>query len=169
MTTWYTQIDSPLQSLLLTSDGRALTGLYMVAHESGPAQGRDWVRNDEAAPFAEARQQIAAYFAGALKDFDLPLSMKGTCFQLRVWEELKRIPYGSTITYAELARRVGNPRASRAVGQANGCNPISIIVPCHRVVGAGGRLVGYGGGFPQKQALLDLEASVRQHILRHMR
>ncbi|MBI2264937.1 MAG: methylated-DNA--[protein]-cysteine S-methyltransferase [Armatimonadetes bacterium] len=159
MTTWYTSVDSPFQSLLLTSDGAALTGLYMVAHEPGPAMGDDWV-HDEAAPFAEARRQLAAYFAGALKEFDLPLAMKGASFHQRVWDELKRIPYGSIITYAELARRVGNPRASRAVGQANGRNPISIIVPCHRVIGATGRLIGYGGGLPQKQALLNLEASV---------
>ncbi|MBI5528282.1 MAG: methylated-DNA--[protein]-cysteine S-methyltransferase [Deltaproteobacteria bacterium] len=160
MTTWYTRVDSPLQSLLLTSDGAALTGLYMVAHEPGPAIGEDWVHDDEAAPLAEARRQLAAYFAGVLKDFDLPLAMKGTAFQQRVWGELKRIPYGSTIAYGELARRVGNPKASRAVGLANGRNPISIIVPCHRVIGATGRLIGYGGGLSQKQALLNLEASV---------
>jgi len=115
----------------------------------------------------EAKRQLTAYFEGNLSDFDLPLSMQGTPFQQRVWDELTRIPYGTTISYGELARRIGNANASRAVGLANGRNPISIIVPCHRVIGANGTLTGYGGGLPRKAALLYFEASVLTNGPRH--
>ena len=108
-------------------------------------------------PLRAAVEQLRAYFAGELRDFTLSLAPSGTSFQLRVWEELTRIPYGETICYGELADRIGNPKASRAVGLANGCNPISIIVPCHRVIGANGKLTGYGGGLPIKEQLLALE------------
>ena len=155
--TYYTYLDSPLQPLLLTSDGAALTGLFMVAHKHGPEVGADWHQDDEAAPFAEARRQLTAYFAGHLTDFDLPLAPAGTAFQKRVWDELRRIPHGQTVSYGELARRIGSPNACRAVGLANGRNPLSIIVPCHRVVGANGKLVGYAGGMARKEALLALE------------
>lgn len=101
--------------------------------------------------------QLAEYFAGARREFDLPLAPRGTAFQQRVWEELRRIPYGETISYAELARRVGRPGASRAVGRANATNPIAVIVPCHRVIGSDGALTGYAGGEPLKRALLELE------------
>jgi methylated-DNA-[protein]-cysteine S-methyltransferase len=155
---YYTYIDSPIETLLLTSDGASLTGLYMVERRHGPEEvDPTWTHDDNAAPFPEARQQLAAYFEGRLTEFDLPLLMDGTEFQKRVWEELTRIPYGVTISYGELARRIGNPNGSRAVGLANGRNPISIIVPCHRVIGANGKLVGYGGGLPRKEALLALE------------
>ena len=157
MTTYYTEIDSPLQPILLTSDGTALTGLFLVSHKGGPEVAPDWVCDDQAAPFPEAARQLAAYFAGRLTDFDLPLSASGTVFQQRVWEELRRVPHGETVSYGELARRIGQPTACRAVGLANGRNPISIIVPCHRVVGANGKLVGYAGGMPRKEALLALE------------
>lgn len=155
--TYYTYFDSPIQPLLLTSDGNALTGLFMVAHKHGPEIEAGWVQDDAAAPFVEAKRQLAAYFAGQRTEFDLPLAPAGTGFQQRVWDELRRIPYGQTMTYGELARRIGNPNASRAVGLANGRNPLSIIVPCHRVVGAGGKLVGYAGGMTRKEALLALE------------
>ncbi|HYM67200.1 MAG TPA: methylated-DNA--[protein]-cysteine S-methyltransferase, partial [Patescibacteria group bacterium] len=102
--------------------------------------------------------QLGEYFAGRRTDFDVPLEMEGTPFQLRVWEALREIGYGETISYGELARRIGNPSASRAVGMANGCNPIAVIVPCHRVIGANGTLTGYGGGVERKRLLLDLEA-----------
>jgi methylated-DNA-[protein]-cysteine S-methyltransferase len=127
----------------------------------GPAIGEEWTRCDDAAPFAAAREQLAAYFDGRLMTFDLPLALEGTEFRRRVWEELTRIPYGVTISYGELARRVGNANASRAVGLANGRNPVAIIVPCHRVIGADGRFTGYGGGLPRKAALLAFEAAVR--------
>ena len=155
--TYYTYWDSPIQPLLLTSDGAALTGLFLVAHKHGPEVGADWVQSDEAAPFAEAKRQLAAYFAGQLTAFDLPLAPAGTPFQRRVWDELRRVPHGQTVSYGELARRIGQPNACRAVGLANGRNPLSIIVPCHRVVGANGKLIGYAGGMPRKEALLALE------------
>jgi methylated-DNA-[protein]-cysteine S-methyltransferase len=158
--TYYTCCESPIAPILLTSDGTSLTCLYLVAPH-GPAIDPGWVRRDDAAPFAETKRQLAAYFEGRLTEFDLPLAMAGTPFQKRVWDELQRIAYGDTISYGELARRIGQPSASRAVGLANGRNPIGIIVPCHRVIGTNGKLTGYGGGLPRKEALLALEASVR--------
>ena len=158
MTTYYTRIDSPIEPLLLTSDGELLTSLFMVVQRHGPFLSETWQRDDNAKPFAEARKQLAAYFAGELTDFDLPLKMIGTEFQKSVWRELLNIPYGVTITYGELAERVGNPNSSRAVGAANGRNPISIIVPCHRVIGANGKLTGYGGGMERKEWLLAHES-----------
>lgn len=152
--------ESPIGTLLLTSNGEALTGLYMGDYK--PEPGSDWIADENASPFPEAKRQLTAYFAGALTEFDLPLAPEGTEFQKRVWEELKAIPYGATISYGELARRIGNPNASRAVGLANGRNPLSIIVPCHRVIGANGKLIGYGGGLPRKVALLALETGRHQ-------
>ena len=163
--TYYTYFDSPLQPLLLTSDGTALTGLFMVVHKHGPEIGADWIQRDEAAPFAEAKRQLAAYFAGQLTAFDLPLAPVGTAFQRRVWDELRRVPHGQTVSYGELARRIGSPNACRAVGLANGRNPLSIIVPCHRVVGASGKLIGYAGGMPRKEALLALERRTLMAVL----
>jgi len=158
--TYYTCIETPIDPILLTSDGTALTGLYMDLDHLGPRVRKDWVRSDDAAPLTEAKRQLALYFEGKLTRFDLPLAMSGTPFQQQVWEELKSIPYGATISYGELARRIGQPSASRAVGMANGRNPVGIIVPCHRVIGANGKLTGYGGGLPRKEALLSFEASV---------
>lgn len=160
---YYTCYESPLETLLLTSEGAALTGLSMVAQKHAPQIGRDWIRRDDAAPFPEAKRQLDAYFAGTLTRFDLPLSAPGTPFQRRVWEELRRIPYGQTVSYGELAERIGSPNASRAVGLANGRNPLFLVVPCHRVIGANGKLTGYGGGISRKAALLDYEAAVRTH------
>lgn len=158
MTTYYTRIDSPIEPLLLTSDGESLTSLFMTSQRHGPFFSETWQHDDNAKPFAEARKQLAAYFAGELTDFDLPLKMIGTEFQKSVWRELLNIPYGVTISYGELAERVGNPNSSRAVGAANGRNPISIIVPCHRVIGANGKLTGYGGGMERKEWLLAHES-----------
>lgn len=163
MTTYYTYIESSIDPILLTSDGAALTGLYMVESKHGPEVGANWIHCDDAAPFAEAKRQLADYFAGALTEFDLPLAPEGTEFQRRVWAELMRIPFGVTISYGELARRIGQPGSARAVGLANGRNPISIVVPCHRVIGANGKLVGYGGGLPRKQALLSLETAASEN------
>ncbi len=162
MTTYYTSMESPVQTLLLTSDGTALTGLYLVEHTRAAEIGADWICRDDAAPFLEAKRQIAAFFKGELKEFDLPIRMIGTAFQQRVWNALRNIPYGSTLSYGELAQRVGNPNASRAVGLANGRNPLSLIVPCHRVIGANGKLTGYSGGLRRKEALLAFEAAVLQ-------
>jgi len=148
-------VDSPIGPLLLCSNGRALTGLYMDAHLRGPRPADDW-RRDPAA-LRPVREQVAAYFARELVEFDLPLAPAGTAFQQRVWGALRTIPFGHTISYGEQARRVGNQAGARAVGAANGRNPISIVVPCHRVIGADGSLTGYGGGLPRKRWLLAHE------------
>jgi methylated-DNA-[protein]-cysteine S-methyltransferase len=157
MKTYYTTLPTPLETLLLTSDGTALTGLYMDAHQHAPQKSTDWQQNDEVAPFAEAKQQLQEYFEGKRTTFELPLNPCGTEFQQRVWQELRAIPFGETRSYGELARRIGNPNASRAVGLANGRNPLSIIVPCHRVIGANGKLTGYAGGMERKEWLLNFE------------
>lgn len=152
--TTYAVTDSPVGELTLVEEQGSLVGLYMSDQRHRPAiDGR---RDDQALP--EVREQLAAYFRRDLKEFDLPLRLLGTPFRQQVWQALRTIPYGQTWTYAELARAIGNPAASRAVGLANGRNPISIVVPCHRVVGSNGDLIGYGGGLARKQALLDLEA-----------
>jgi methylated-DNA-[protein]-cysteine S-methyltransferase len=157
---FYRHLSSPLGKLLLTSDGQSLTGLFMtrLAERSAPEAEARWKQDD--APFREAVEQLNAYFEGEATSFDLPLNMVGTSFQRRVWRELCKIPFGRAISYAELARRIGQPSASRAVGGANGRNPVSIIVPCHRVIGADGGLGGYGGGLDRKRWLLEHEAEV---------
>lgn len=162
--TFYSITESPIGQLTLTSNGTALTGLYMELHKGLPKAAATWVLNDEAEPFGLARAQLSDYFAGKSQEFTVSLKPSGTEFQMLVWAELLNIPFGKTISYGELARRIGNPNASRAVGLANGQNPISIIVPCHRVIGANGKLTGYGGGIKRKEFLLNLEqqASVKQ-------
>ncbi|MBS0261428.1 MAG: methylated-DNA--[protein]-cysteine S-methyltransferase [Planctomycetes bacterium] len=154
-TIFYHRIDSPIGALLLVSNGTALTGLYMLDHAGGPTPGAEW--RADAGAFTTVCAQLAAYFAGELRRFDLPLAPAGTPFQQTVWRALGDIPYGTTLSYGELARRIGQPQASRAVGRANGQNPISIIVPCHRVIGANGTLTGYGGGIARKRWLLEHE------------
>ena len=150
-TTYTTTLDSPIGPLLLTSDGTALTRL-LIGGDPDPS----W--SPEPCPVLEsAVAQLQEYFAGSRTEFDLPLAPTGTPFQQSVWRALRDIPYAGTESYGQLAARVGNSRASRAVGLANGRNPISIVVPCHRVVGANGSLVGYGGGLDRKRTLLDLE------------
>jgi len=156
--TYYTYAPSPFGDLLLLSDGEALTGLFLPSHKHGPGGvSDDWERDDELPVLKATSAQLADYFAGTLADFDIPVRLDGTPFQRAVWNELTKIPNGTTISYGELARRVGNPKASRAVGLANGRNPVSIIVPCHRVVGSNGSLTGYGGGIDRKRALLQHE------------
>ncbi|MDQ1617683.1 MAG: methylated-DNA-[protein]-cysteine S-methyltransferase [Actinomycetota bacterium] len=152
MTTYWTTIHSPVGELLLTSDDSALTRLLFSPFTLDPT----W-STERSAVLDETVTQLAAYFAGERTDFDLPLAPAGTPFQLRVWEALREIAYATTINYGQLALRVGNVKASRAVGLANGRNPISIVVPCHRVIGANGSLTGYGGGLDRKRTLLDLE------------
>jgi methylated-DNA-[protein]-cysteine S-methyltransferase len=155
-TVHYAVVDSPIDPLLLTGQGDALTGLFMSVHADGLRIDPSW-RRDEAA-LAPVAAQLREYFGGERTAFDVELAPHGTSFQRRVWEALRAIPYGTTISYGELAGRIGTGRESRAVGLANGRNPISIIVPCHRVIGANGSLTGYGGGLERKRALLDLEA-----------
>jgi methylated-DNA-[protein]-cysteine S-methyltransferase len=149
----YTTMACPLGELLLTAAAGRLTGLYMPAETHNPPAGSE--RDDQA--FATVRRQLEEYFAGERRVFDLPVSPPGTPFQQRVWAELRRIGYGETISYAELAARIGRPTAIRAAGAANGANPVSIVIPCHRVIGSDGSLTGYGGGLDAKSALLELE------------
>ncbi|MGH3319875.1 MAG: methylated-DNA--[protein]-cysteine S-methyltransferase [Streptosporangiaceae bacterium] len=170
----HTLVDSPIGPLTLVAGGGALTGLYMDEQRHRPPDGvlgqPDGVLGQpDAGPFAETAQppdaallieaasQLEAYFTGRLTRFDLPLAPNGTPFQHSVWAALRDIPYGETMTYGKLADRIGRPTASRAVGLANGRNPISVIVPCHRVIGADGTLTGYGGGLERKRYLLALE------------
>ncbi|WP_406120229.1 methylated-DNA--[protein]-cysteine S-methyltransferase [Streptomyces sp. NBC_00989] len=153
----HTVIDSPYGPLtLVADDDGALCGLYMVDQRHRPPEENFGTPDDT--PFAEATAQLQAYFTGELKEFTLQLHLHGTPFQRTVWDQLRRIPYGETRSYGDLADALGNPGASRAVGLANGKNPIGIIVPCHRVVGANGSLTGYGGGLDRKQRLLDFES-----------
>ena len=151
----FAHMPSPLGPLLLLSDGAALTGLYMTPHPYGRASNPEWVEAE--AWFRPICEQLEGYFAGSLDRFDVPVAPRGTPFQQAVWKALMTIPYGSTATYLEIGRRIERPEAVRAVGAANGRNPISIIVPCHRVIGADGSLVGYAGGLERKRHLLALE------------
>jgi methylated-DNA-[protein]-cysteine S-methyltransferase len=153
MSATYTTMESPLGELTLTAEDGLLTGLFLPGEEIEPPAGA--VRDDGA--FATVRRQLEEYFAGARDAFDLPVGPPGTPFQQRVWDELARIPYGQTITYAELATRIGRPTAVRAAGAANGANPVSIVIPCHRVIGSSGALTGYSGGLDAKRFLLELE------------
>jgi len=154
----YARIDSPIGELLLVGDGHVLHRLQMLEGRLAVFIDPAWTRDDQA--FAEARTQLEEYFEGRRTEFELPLAPAGSPFQLRVWEALREIPYGCTASYAEIARRVGAPSAARAVGVANRSNPIAIVVPCHRVIGADGTLTGYAGGLDRKRLLLDLEAGV---------
>jgi methylated-DNA-[protein]-cysteine S-methyltransferase len=150
---------SPIGELLLLADDEGrLTGLYVDGEAGAPVHDLHWRRDDGA--FRPAMDQLDAYFEGERTTFDLDLAPHGTPFQLEVWRRLWEIPYAETVSYREIAEQVGRPQASRAVGQANGHNPISIIVPCHRVIAANGTLGGYGWGLPRKQWLLDHEAKV---------
>ena len=153
----YTFIPSPLGDLLAVRDDVGLAGLYLPTGKRPKAVDPAWTRDDSA--FDDVRTQLAEYFAGERRSFDLPLHASGSAFQKRVWAALCDIPYGETTSYGKTAAAVGAPDAARAVGLANGQNPISIVVPCHRVVGANGSLTGYGGGLPAKQWLLQHEAS----------
>ncbi|MFG3027439.1 methylated-DNA--[protein]-cysteine S-methyltransferase [Streptomyces sp. NPDC048253] len=151
----HTIVDSPYGPLTLVADDGVLCGLYMTEQRHRPPEENFGPRDDTL--FGDAEEQLEAYFAGELKEFSLELRLHGTPFQRSVWDGLRKIPYGETRTYGELAEALGNPTASRAVGLANGRNPIGIIVPCHRVIGAGGGLTGYGGGLDRKRRLLDFE------------
>ncbi|MBD0841675.1 MULTISPECIES: methylated-DNA--[protein]-cysteine S-methyltransferase [unclassified Streptomyces] len=152
----HTVTDSPYGPLTLVAEDGVLCGLYMTDQRHRPATETFGERDDSV--FGPALDELKAYFAGELKEFTLELHLNGTPFQRRVWHHLRTIPYGETRTYGQLADALGNPKASRAVGLANGRNPVGIIVPCHRVVGANGSLTGYGGGLDRKRRLLDFES-----------
>jgi len=155
MPTTFTQIESPLGPLLLAADETGLRSIEFVNGRRLARPDPSW--REDPTPLQEPVHQLRAYFAGNLETFDLPLAPAGTPFQLAVWRKLCDIPYGETISYGELARNLGNPNACRAVGLANGANPIPIVIPCHRVIGSNGKLTGYGGGLPIKEKLLALE------------
>ncbi|MEO7073174.1 MAG: methylated-DNA--[protein]-cysteine S-methyltransferase [Rhodanobacter sp.] len=154
-TTYYDDIDSPVGRLRLIADAGGLREMCFEVESHLTVLQPQWVRASKT--LATAHRQLDEYFAGTRRSFDLRLNPHGTPFQLAVWMALRQIPYATTISYGELARRIGKPAASRAVGAANGRNPLSIIVPCHRVIGANGKLTGFGGGLPTKQFLLQLE------------
>jgi methylated-DNA-[protein]-cysteine S-methyltransferase len=152
----FTTIESPVGRLTLTASAGLIDGLAMDGQRHAPPPQQSWVRDES--PFTVLIAMLEEYFAGRAVEFDIPLSLAGTDFQRRVWTALREIPHGETISYGELARRVGTPGAARAVGLANGRNPIAIVIPCHRVIGADGRLTGYGGGLERKAWLLRHEA-----------
>ena len=154
-TVYYTKFESPVGPLLLAGDSSALRWVSFENSKRATRPQADW--KQDTAAFVEVIRQLEAYFKGELMEFELALAMEGTEFQILVWNALRAIPYGETISYAQLARRIGNPKAVRAVGLANGSNPIPIIVPCHRVIGSDGSLTGFGGGLTTKKKLLELE------------
>ena len=157
MTHHHLTLASPVGEILLTAEDDGLTGLFLAVEQRAPEPG-----SAEGGPFLEdVRDQLEGYFDGGRREFDIPLTPAGTAWQRRVWDELRKVPFGETITYAELARRAANPTAIRAAGAANGQNPISIVIPCHRVVGSDGRLTGYSGGLDAKRWLLDHEGVAR--------
>ncbi|WP_246031962.1 methylated-DNA--[protein]-cysteine S-methyltransferase [Leptospira fluminis] len=155
---YYGKTQSPIGEILILSDGKDIVRVNMSKQKYAAELDSKWLENPDLKPISLAIRQFAEYFAGSRKEFDLPISFSvGSPFQRQVWKELTRIPFGTLISYGELARRIGNPSASRAVGLANGKNPIAIIVPCHRVIGSNGSLTGYGGGLDRKKFLLELE------------
>ncbi len=157
--TFFTEFPSPIGTLELRGTESALTGVFMENHRHEAPRAIGAVRDAE--PLREALRQLEEYFAGERREFSLALGPAGTDFQRRVWQALRDIPYGAMMSYGEIAARIGNPRAVRAVGLANGRNPISIVIPCHRVIGADGSLTGYGGGLERKRFLLALERGSR--------
>lgn len=163
MSRYYTYCPSPVGELLLAGDGERLQIIGFPAGKARTRHGADWQRDEK--PFVEIVRQLHAYFAGDLQEFDVPLDPQGTEFQRAVWDALVAIPYGNTCSYGAIAQAIGRPKACRAVGAANGQNPIPIIIPCHRVIGSTGKLTGFGGGLPTKEALLALEQRTAQYRL----
>lgn len=157
---YYTSIESPLGGLRLVAEELGLRTVWFIRGRTQEAPDQEW--KEDAAFFADVIRQLRAYFAGELREFEIPLLMEGTEFQKRVWKALQTIPYGETISYGQLAKQIGDPKAVRAVGAANGQNPIPIIVPCHRVIGSDGSLTGFGGGLENKKKLLELESAQRR-------
>jgi len=157
-TLYYKTLASPVGSLRLIASDKGLCAVLFDDGRYNRLMVNGQLERSDAHPLLlRAEKQLQEYFAGKRKDFDVKLDMRGTVFQIKAWRELQKIPYGGTISYGEQARRVGDAKKARAVGMANGRNPLAIIVPCHRVIGASGALVGFGGGLPTKQHLLELE------------
>ena len=155
--TYYTQLDSPVGTLLLTLENEHLTNICMFNQKRTITVQTDWVESGR--HFRTIARQLEEYFRGKRRIFDIPMRPQGTDFQMSVWQELLKIPYGETATYGDIAKRIDNPKAVRAVGLANGRNPLPIVIPCHRVIGANGRLTGFGGGLENKALLLKIEKS----------
>ena len=162
---YYCYLDTPIGELLIAGDDEALCLIGFPEGSMRREPEPDWIYSEK--PFGAAREQLTAYFDGDLQSFDLCLRPAGTEFQIKVLDELQKIPYGTTTSYGEIAKKIGNPKAVRAVGAANGHNPIPIIIPCHRVIGSSGDLVGFGGGLPTKEALLrhEMEHSQFPHVV----
>jgi len=160
---YYCYLETPIGELLLAGNDDALAMIGFPKGSMRRDPEPDWIFNEK--PLATARQQLTEYFAGTRKEFDLPVALSGTEFQVSVLEALQEIPYGETVSYGEIARRIGRPKAVRAVGAANGRNPIPVVVPCHRVIGSSGDLTGFGGGLDTKEALLRLEAEHTHDLL----
>ncbi len=161
----FTRIESALGELLLTSRTYRLTGVYFADQPHAPTIGPRWMEQPNAAIFIRTERQLAEYASGKRQRFDLPTDLSGTPFQKLVWEYIAAIPFGQTLSYSELAERVGSPDGVRAVASATGANPLSIIIPCHRIIGKNGDLTGYAGGLPRKSALLDFEAGKTPSLL----
>jgi len=160
---WFDDFATPIGRLTVAADAQGLRHVLFETNKHDAAGRSEWTR--DAAPLRAAREQLEAYFAGEQQQFDLPLRPVGTPFQLKVWNTLAEIPFGSTWSYAEVAKRIGEPKAMRAVGAADGRNPLPIVLPCHRVIGSDGSLTGFGGGLPIKQYLLRHEAGSRPDLL----
>jgi methylated-DNA-[protein]-cysteine S-methyltransferase len=160
----YQYLETPIGKLLIAGDGESVRIIAFPRNGRPRDPQPGWIEGSTGT-IEETVRQLREYFAGRRKEFELPLAPEGTKFQKSVWRELQDIPYGRTISYGELARRIGNPKASRAVGAANGANPIPIVIPCHRVIGANGKLTGFGGGLPVKEKLLDLESQAANRIV----
>ncbi|HEY6341450.1 MAG TPA: methylated-DNA--[protein]-cysteine S-methyltransferase [Bryobacteraceae bacterium] len=160
----YQYLETPIGKLLIAGDGETVRIIAFPKNGRARDPQPGWIEGSTGAT-EETVRQLREYFAGRRREFELPLDPEGTEFQKNVWRELQGIPYGRTISYGELARRIGNPKASRAVGAANGANPIPIVIPCHRVIGANGKLTGFGGGLPIKEKLLDLESRAVDRVV----
>lgn len=156
----FARFATPLGTVFATALGGALTGIYFEGQRHAPPISPEWIEDPTHAPLADCARQLVDYLEGRRCTFDLPLAPQGTEFQRRVWIEIARIPYGATLSYAELAARAGAPGAARAAGAATGRNPLSVVVPCHRVVGTGGALTGYAGGLDRKTRLLEIEGAL---------
>ena len=163
--TRFARYESPLGPMYATAEDDGITHIEFKGAKYAPAAQPDWIEDPKAPALAACGTQLAEYFAGTRTEFDLPLAPRGSTFQKRVWEEIARVPYGETISYAELARRAGAPGQARAAGAATGRNPVSLVIPCHRIVGSDGSLTGYAGGLERKRELLELEGVLQRSLI----